>query len=383
MKKNAASKKAPSVEDLEVQLQTSPNNLPVLCQLVKYYYQQATVPPSVQNHIQKAYDIFVKNHEVLTAEHGYLVAEVMVLQFKHSKYSTRGSMKLNTSPERLEILDDIVTVLNAVIAKNDISYAQRATLVLACVKEWKGEYTGALSLLSDLISQQAMDGVDLSYIILKAALLLKHIGQVKQALEYLEFLLDDPPVSQGFSKVHVTAYLILTYETSGEKYKVFCGKAYKDLVEACKEACKGPGVSKQAKRLLDLSQSPTVTSSPELWELMSVHALDKCEYVLATALLSLAAQKAPTKGLLFMRWGEVLFLLGEKGEAERVGERAYTILGGESADIRNLLIHINPDKWTEKLRFAKALTTDPDIRPLSPSIEQSTPLSPTKGGEGG
>ena len=54
-------------------------------------------------------------------------------------------------------------------------------------------FQDSLSILSDLITTQASNGVDLTLIIFKAAILLKHLGSFTQAIEYLEFLIDDPP----------------------------------------------------------------------------------------------------------------------------------------------------------------------------------------------
>jgi hypothetical protein len=76
--------------------------------------------------------------------------------------------------------------------------------------------------------------VDLSYVILKAALLLKHIGssRYKQCIEYLEYLLEDPPTSENMTRTHVLAVLLLVYEQGGPKYQVLLSKHYKDLAES-------------------------------------------------------------------------------------------------------------------------------------------------------
>jgi hypothetical protein len=58
-------------------------------------------------------------------------------------------------------------------------------LKMSYVREVLGEFQASLALLSELISEQAVDGVDLSYIIFKAAVILKQLGQAKQSIEYL------------------------------------------------------------------------------------------------------------------------------------------------------------------------------------------------------
>lgn len=362
----ALNKKKTPIEELEVQLQRNPSSLTALCELSKLLFQQTPAPLSVTGHVDKAFQLFTANQETFTSVQGWDVAEVLLLQWKQERYILRGSMRLNTKPERRAVLTKLEQILTILTAKQDLAFQQRISLQSAYGKECQGRYPEALAMLSDLISTQAMDGVDLSYIILKAAVLLKHIGQTKQALEYLEFLLDDPP-QEGFTKLHILAYLIMVYETSGEKYRVFLTKAYADLTAAAAEAHTAAS-SKQTKKLLDIVQGPAAQSS-ELWELMSIHALDRCEYVLAAELLGLAARNAPTKGSLLQRYAEVLFLLNEKDRAERVGEKALELLP-ESGDLRDLLIQISPDKWTDKLRYAGSnadMLTLPSISTVSPA----------------
>ena len=64
---------------------------------------------------------------------------------------------------------------------------------LATVKESSGALQEALALYSELIVAQT-EHVSLDVVIFRAALLLKHIGSTAQAMEYFEFLTDEPPV---------------------------------------------------------------------------------------------------------------------------------------------------------------------------------------------
>jgi hypothetical protein len=50
-----------------------------------------------------------------------------------------------------------------------------------------------------------------------------------QSIEYLEFLVDDPPSTDGYTKMHILALLALVYEQSGPQYRIVLEKTYGDL----------------------------------------------------------------------------------------------------------------------------------------------------------
>ena len=109
-------------------------------------------------------------------------------------------------------LNGIKEVLTELARMRDPSVHDIVNLKLAYIKECTGGLQDAISILSDLITAQASNGVDLSFIILRAAVLIKHMGGTDQAIEYLEFLQDDPPVAAGYGQTHVLAFMTLVLE---------------------------------------------------------------------------------------------------------------------------------------------------------------------------
>ena len=52
------------------------------------------------------------------------------------------------------------------------------------------------------------------------AVILEYMGETAQAIEYLEFLQEDPPASEGIGLTHVLGYLALCFENKGSIYLV-------------------------------------------------------------------------------------------------------------------------------------------------------------------
>ena len=170
---------------------------------------------------------------------------------------------------------------------NDTSLAHRVSVQLAGVRALRGEFTDALAAYSDLITVQAMDaGVEYTYIIFQAALLLKHIGQNAQAIEYLEFLIDDPPVSDGYTKMHVLAFLALVYEQSGSHFSIVKERTYDELFRVYSaELAAGKRPQTNIKKMEGLLSNKTFAESSEIWEMLGLQAIERCDYVFAIELL--------------------------------------------------------------------------------------------------
>lgn len=49
--------------------------------------------------------------------------------------------------------------------------------------------------------------------------ILKHIGKVDQAGEYLDFIHEDAPISSGYGRVHILSLLYIIYEGKGDKFR--------------------------------------------------------------------------------------------------------------------------------------------------------------------
>lgn len=352
------------IEKLEELLNKQPSNVPNLCRIIELH-TAAGRPAKAKPFLEHA--ISVITNTLMDPTKGVsgsdTVVEAILNVWKASKYLKKKSgevdIRLDISGKRRTSLQDAQDILDAVVARKK---KQTTSLQLAYVSEMLGNHTKALAILSDLISDDGMStALDLSYVIFKAAILLKHVGQNKQAIEYMEFLTDDPPTNNGFSKTHVLAFLILLYESSEEKYKVFVPSAYNELFDCYR---KDLSESKNAQKSLSLNKTQytekklealhkSITTSSDIWEILALQAIDRCEYIMAIQLIFGALTKNSNKPKLHHLLSELLFLVDEKKLAIQHAELAMQ-MNPENADIRNFLLQINPDKHADALRVAPA-----------------------------
>ena len=176
-----------------------------------------------------------------------------------------------------------------------------------------------------------------------------------QAIEYLEFLLDDPPINEGYGKTHVLALLALVYEQAGDQYGVVLAKTYEDMQDShTQDLAAGKRPLTNQKKIEQRLSKKSIGESSEVFEMLALQALDRCEYVIAAEFLQQAVDKAPNKAKMLHLLAEVLCILGHKDRAAKYAERAF-VLQPQSAELRNLLLVVAPGKWQDKLRAAAAL----------------------------
>jgi tetratricopeptide (TPR) repeat protein len=363
------------IHKLEGQLQAEPNNLAVLCQLAELYMSEGKVNRASPL-VSRAIDLYKAVQ--LSAPQGVKVLDISIGLWKADKYSNKNQMRINCTAERKRLGQSCLEVAAIVKKLRDLKIHQPSlNLKLSYVKEGRGSFQEALTLLSEIISEQATDGIDFSYVIFKAAVLLKQLGENKQAIEYLEFLQDDLPITHGITKLHVVAFLILVYEQSGEKYKVFLPSCYKSLNTIC-SSMMIENSNKAMKRLKDIVTNANVMDNHELWELLAIQSMDRCEYVMAIQFFLQALHKAaannvvtPSNGPVLHWLVEIYYLYNDLETANRNAEKAIALLPNNS-DLRNLLLQINPEKWTERLRYLSATTATPEDRPPSPMKKVGT-----------
>ena len=284
-----------------------------------------------------------------------VVLETALKCWKQLRHVPKASnVRINLGPERKKLLTDMLHVTDNYVSKQNItdpaiqSHLNSILVIAAFVKESLGRFQESLSILSDLIASQTVDGVDLPYVILKAALLLKHVGKTryKQCIEYLEYLLEDPPTSEGLTKTHVLAVLLLVYEQGGEKYRVLLSKHYKELEESYHHDLDSESRNGNERVSISVGEN-----SSEVWETLTLQAVERCQYAMAVEFANQAVLKAPNKPKLLHTLAELHYLLGETDKAVSAGERALT-LQPQFAEVRNLLLLAAPDTWTDKMRTA-------------------------------
>lgn len=347
------------VSKLEILLPSDPDNLDNLCRLSDLY-MGLTLRAKARLRLNDSIRVFLSMEADGTTEYGLqglMVVDCAMRFWRGTKYSNKDILRINFLPERVQVMLDITECLKKIYHDKDAEQKQKITSMLAFSYESTGKYQEALALYSDLITMQAMD-VEITHIIMRAAVLLKHIGGYQQAIEYLEFLVDDPPVNDGYSKTHVLGFLAATYETAGDQYAIITEKTYGLLLESyTKDMAAGKKPLSSAKKMENILAQKSIKSSSEIYEMLALQAVDKCEYVFACEVIKHALIKVPNKGRLQHLLAEVYLILDEKEKSVVAAEKAFA-LQPFSAELRNLLLIVAREKWQDKLRSVASSRPD-------------------------
>lgn len=111
---------------------------------------------------------------------------------------------------------------------------------------------------------------------------MKRLGQNPQSLEYLEYLQDDPPRTEGITRTHVLALLAMTFEQSGSKYLVAVRETYEKLKESyLSDLRAGPNPDITVPKAIKSFETKNIEISSEIWEILSLQMLEKCEVAFA------------------------------------------------------------------------------------------------------
>jgi hypothetical protein len=112
--------------------------------------------------------------------------------------------------------------------------------------------------------------------------LLKHLGQNNQAIEYLDFIQEDPPNVEGIGNTQTIAFATLSYEQSGPIFSAACERSYSLLQETYIEDL-GKGQKPEiTKRKVDkLFSTHRIEEMSEIWENVGLQMIERCEYVAA------------------------------------------------------------------------------------------------------
>ena len=111
---------------------------------------------------------FIENNQIIL-ERKFEFACSLISFWKYERFIKKDTIRINLTNERKEYLLQAQTLLQSMIICPNISMRYQISLKLAYVKECLGLLSQSLSILSDLITAEADDGVELAYIIFKAA----------------------------------------------------------------------------------------------------------------------------------------------------------------------------------------------------------------------
>ena len=272
------------VGELEIELAGNPDEFDKYGLLIENCVRSNAKPRAL--HVAELGKAYIASHDV-SIERKYEYATSLISVWKMERFSkkTKDNIRVNITTERKVFMQEAHDILQKLPQSDNVQLQHQIMLTLAYVKECLGLLSESLVILSDLITAEADESVELAYIIFKAAVILKRLGQSGQALEYMEFLQDDPPSRSAITKTHVLALLTLTFEQGGSKYSVVLQQTYGQFKKAyLEDIANGPNAETAVPRVeKQLRQRPLETSS-EVWELLSLQMLERTEPVFCAEL---------------------------------------------------------------------------------------------------
>ena len=210
-------------------LKKNPQDVASLVSLVDLYLRVDNIPKS-REAVEQLFLYFDDNASIPSTD-ALSIVNAVIGYWKTNRYSKRGSLRLNISEDRKQVIVKLCSMMEKVIPGLNPSLKSQERLNNAYYRECMGNIPESLGILSDLIAAQTPD-LDLTVVIFKAAVLLMYIGGNNvQAIEYLEFLTDEPPENEGYTRTHVLALLAALYESSGDHYAVVLEQTYAALQE--------------------------------------------------------------------------------------------------------------------------------------------------------
>jgi hypothetical protein len=312
-------------------------NIPALLKLVEAYLKLDNVAKAheavAQLHMLASDNPSTTPIATMTA-----IINSMYSLWKEDKYHKKGSLRLNISAERALVLTNCIALAEATLANLPVAEAavrQTYQLLLGDLRGCAGRFQPSLDMYSDLITIQATE-VDLAACIFRAGAVLMLIGvpgaNNAQSIEYLEYLVDEPPVSAGYSTMHVLALLAILYEQSGDHYAVLLEKTYESLQQHyTADIEKGRKPVTNQKKLAEQLTKRAFSRSSEVWEALAVQAVDRCDYVYAILVTRMACDKCPSKGSLHHLLSELLYLTGNLEGCSKAAERSFQINVSQSS----------------------------------------------------
>ena len=192
----------------------------------------------------------------------------------------------------------------------------------------------------------------LNVIIFRAASVLKHLGDTEQAIQYLEYVIDMPPVSHGYGLVYVLALLFSLYDAA--KYTVKARRCRSKLRSVFVKANGGDEDAVPPDN--DWGDGGDFHMWPRMWEQLAQQCLERCDYCLAVEFLSEVITRAPSVPT-YTVIAEAYWLLGEGDHAVKAAASAHE-LDQMDAKINQHLVEWAPAVWRPRLQQEAAARHD-------------------------
>ena len=301
-----------------------------------------------------------------------------------------GWKVINLSVARKQHALDAIAFFDQALAYTENSASPAALYDSAVTREHEGSLPAALEGLSQIIARFPLfEG--LNVIIFRAASVLKHLGDVEQAIQYFEYVMDSPPVSHGYGLLHVLALMYALYTAAQytvkarrcrSKLRAVYVKAHPDMEEEVPpdndwsvdrarpaRASEVPPratafshadfcPSRSARALFRRGDGGEFHAWPGLWLELARDCLERCDYCLAVAYLREVVARAPSVPVLTVM-AEAYWLLGEAEPALRAAAEAHALDPLDEATNRHL-VEWAPDVWRARLQQEEAARRDAD-----------------------
>lgn len=240
---------------------------------------------------------------------------------------------INCSDKRRSNLDKAMVLFDQALAHPENSASPIALGEMATTRMHQGQLKPALKEFGAII-QQFPTYDKINTFIFRSAVLLRFHGSFDQALQYFEYLLDDPPTTIGYGELEVLMLVGVGCETAN-----YDGKARRTFHDA----------EKEWKRLGH--EEPAANQDFAKWSLpfrtLADKALHRCDYCLAVLFLEELLSLEPTI-VGYIQLGECLALMGEHNRALAAMEAAHEA-DPDNMHVRRSLIELAPNKWEHKL----------------------------------
>lgn len=154
------------IGQLEVELAGNPEGFEKYGRMIELCLK-ANVKPRALTCVELGTNLL--NTRQLSLEIKFEFACSLISFWKYERFSKKDTIRVNLSQERKNYLIQAQEIFQSLVICPDISMRYKILLKLAYIKECLGQLPQALSILSDLITAEADEGVELAYIIFKAA----------------------------------------------------------------------------------------------------------------------------------------------------------------------------------------------------------------------
>jgi tetratricopeptide (TPR) repeat protein len=274
--------------------------------------------------------------------------------WKSLRASPQNPLYLNCDEERLQHARDAVAFAERAMTYPENLDNPAALIEHAQAKLAAGDLVGSLRDFSSVVSQHPAYP-QLSAAIARAACLLAYLGDRPQAVQYLTYVLEDPPVSLGYGELEVRGLLLVNLVATGAATGDAVHKLY-NVFGSC------------LKRATDLPEGfptkpPEGTSLMKWaapWRLLAERAMARCDYLAAMEFWAAFAKKDKqhkAAGLDFARplvlAAEARYLLGDQVRALEDMEAVHAVAPGCGACTARLM-EWAWDAWAPRLDAAVA-----------------------------